>query len=62
MISRTDQTQEDRNARTEIQIAVTIGLVTRSEQLQPRDHSACTRRPRKWAMGYIRDGTLVRWI
>jgi hypothetical protein len=31
-----------------------------SEQLQPRDHSACKLRPRKWAKGYIRIGTLVR--
>jgi len=31
-----------------------------SEQLQPRDHSARKPRPRKWAKGYIRVGTLVR--
>jgi hypothetical protein len=31
-----------------------------SEQLQPRDHSACKLRPRKWAKVYIRIGTLVR--
>jgi hypothetical protein len=29
------------------------------EQLQPRDHSAVQARPRKWAEGYIRLGTLV---
>ncbi len=30
-----------------------------SEHFQPRDHSACRPRPRKWAKGYIRIGTLV---
>jgi hypothetical protein len=58
-------------ANTEMQVTTIIGVLGRrsralqeardcSEQLQPRDHSACKPRPRKWAKGYIRIGTLVR--
>jgi hypothetical protein len=60
-------------ANTEMQTAVIIGVLGRqvwallearkSEvQLQPRDHSARKPRPRKWAKGYIRIGTLVRYF
>jgi hypothetical protein len=58
-------------ANTEMQVTTIIGVLGRrsrallearnlSEQLRPRDHSACKLRPRKWAKGYIRIGTLVR--
>jgi hypothetical protein len=60
-------------ANTEMQTTTIIGILGRrvqallqarndSEQLQPRDHSACNLRPRKWPKGYIRIGTLVRQL
>jgi hypothetical protein len=37
-------------------------LLVRSERFQPRDHSAWSPRPWKWAKGYIRIGTVVRCL
>ena len=58
---------------TEIQAMNIIGVLGRraralleardySEQLQPRDHSACRPRPGKWAKSYICNGTLVQYL
>ena len=60
-------------ANTEMHAATIIGVLGRrvrallearklEEQLQPRDHSACKHRPRQWDEGYIRIGTLVRYL
>jgi hypothetical protein len=49
-------------ANTEMQTAVIIAVLAHSEEFQPRDHSACKPRPRKWPKGYIRIGTLVRYV
>jgi len=37
-------------------------VLGRSEYHQPRDHSARKLRSGKWANGYIRSGTVVRWV
>jgi hypothetical protein len=49
-------------ANTEMQTAVTIGLLGCSMLLRLRDHSAAQARPRKWTEGYIRSGTTVQYF
>jgi hypothetical protein len=55
----TRQTQEDQQSKHRDADCSNHRFLGRSKLFQPRDHSAWRPRPRKWAKGYIRIGTLV---